>query len=82
MARISARCRPRHRRGRRVHAVHSKDDPRCKDDLVEVTAKGKAGGPSFDPKLPKSVRIYTTSLFPEWKGVCASYQGFVLGRDG
>lgn len=32
--------------------------------------KGKGDGPSFDPKLPKSVRIYVASRFPEWQDVC------------
>jgi len=32
--------------------------------------KGKVDGPSFDPKLPKSVRIYVASRFPEWQDVC------------
>ncbi|KAG6809080.1 hypothetical protein H0H92_001688 [Tricholoma furcatifolium] len=39
-------------------------------------AKGKKGpggpgGPApFDPKLPKSVRIYVATTFPEWQDVC------------
>ncbi|KAI6118488.1 hypothetical protein EDD16DRAFT_1585150 [Pisolithus croceorrhizus] len=32
--------------------------------------KGKADGPLFDPKLPKSVRIYVASQFPEWQDAC------------
>lgn len=34
--------------------------------------KGKKGGnaPSFDPKLPKSVRIYVATVFPEWQDTC------------
>ncbi|KAG5339737.1 hypothetical protein C0989_003925 [Termitomyces sp. Mn162] len=37
-------------------------------------AKGKKGpgGPvtAFDPKLPKSVRIYVATTFPEWQDTC------------
>lgn len=32
--------------------------------------KGKGDGPSFDPKLPRSVRIYVASRFPEWQDGC------------
>ncbi|KAG6877276.1 hypothetical protein C0993_008924, partial [Termitomyces sp. T159_Od127] len=37
-------------------------------------AKGKKGpggpGVAFDPKLPKSVRIYVATTFPEWQDTC------------
>lgn len=33
--------------------------------------KGKKGGePSFDPKKPKSVRIYVATQFPQWQDQC------------
>ena len=32
--------------------------------------KGKPDGPLFDPKQPKSARIYVASRFPEWQDVC------------
>ncbi|KAG9311057.1 hypothetical protein JVU11DRAFT_8960 [Chiua virens] len=32
--------------------------------------KGKSDGPSFDPKLPKSVRVYVATRFPEWQETC------------
>ncbi|KAG6334276.1 hypothetical protein ID866_4816 [Astraeus odoratus] len=43
--------------------------------LLKKMQKGKKGakggdGPSFDPKLPKSVRIYVASRFPEWQDAC------------
>ncbi|KAL4077451.1 hypothetical protein J3A83DRAFT_4213723 [Scleroderma citrinum] len=41
--------------------------------LLKKMQKGKKGrtdGPLFDPKLPKSVRIYVASRFPEWQDAC------------
>ena len=32
--------------------------------------KGKPDGPSFDPKSPKSVRVYVATRFPEWQETC------------
>jgi leucyl-tRNA synthetase len=32
--------------------------------------KGKGGGVQFDPKKPKSVRIYVSTAFPEWQDKC------------
>ncbi|KAJ6614647.1 hypothetical protein B0H10DRAFT_2263133 [Mycena sp. CBHHK59/15] len=32
--------------------------------------KGAAAGPMFDPKQPKSVRIYVATTFPEWQDAC------------
>ncbi|KAN0080063.1 hypothetical protein V8E55_009629 [Tylopilus felleus] len=32
--------------------------------------KGKPDGPSFDPKAPKSVRVYVATRFPEWQEIC------------
>ncbi|KAF9238326.1 hypothetical protein BU15DRAFT_88395 [Melanogaster broomeanus] len=32
--------------------------------------KGKADGPAFDPKSPKSVRVYMATRFPEWQDAC------------
>jgi leucyl-tRNA synthetase len=38
--------------------------------LVKKMAKAKGGQASFDPKKPKSVRIYVTTEFPEWQDQC------------
>ena len=41
--------------------------------LLKKLQKGKRGkpdGPSFDPKLPRSVRIYVATRFPEWQETC------------
>lgn len=41
--------------------------------LLKKLQKGKKGttdGPSFDPKLPKSVRVYVATQFPEWQEIC------------
>lgn len=42
--------------------------------LVKLTSKskGKKGDVSFDPKKPKSVRIYVATKFPEWQDTCVS----------
>lgn len=32
--------------------------------------KGKPDGPTFDPKSPKSVRVYVATRFPEWQEIC------------
>lgn len=32
--------------------------------------KSKGGEPSFDPKKPKSVRVYVATTFPEWQNTC------------
>ncbi|KAH0833985.1 hypothetical protein J3R83DRAFT_11219 [Lanmaoa asiatica] len=41
--------------------------------LLKMLQKGKVGkpdGPSFDLKLPKSVRVYVATQFPEWQEAC------------
>ncbi|KAG8215233.1 hypothetical protein J3R82DRAFT_8779 [Butyriboletus roseoflavus] len=41
--------------------------------LLKKLQKGKRGkpdGPSFDPKSPKSVRVYVATRFPEWQEIC------------
>jgi len=41
--------------------------------LLKKLQKGKRGkpdGPSFDPKSPKSVRVYVATRFPEWQETC------------
>ncbi|KIK94180.1 hypothetical protein PAXRUDRAFT_828265 [Paxillus rubicundulus Ve08.2h10] len=37
---------------------------------IQKGRKGKGDGPPFDPKLPKSVRVYVATQFPEWQDVC------------
>ncbi|KAF8622600.1 hypothetical protein AX15_006860 [Amanita polypyramis BW_CC] len=40
-------------------------------NLVKILSKNKSKGPvSFDPKKPKSVRIYVATEYPEWQNVC------------
>lgn len=46
--------------------------------------KGKDGGDApFDPKKPKSVRIYIATTFPEWQDACvlAVKEAYVEGTD-
>ncbi|KAF5352969.1 hypothetical protein D9758_007903 [Tetrapyrgos nigripes] len=39
--------------------------------LGKAKGKGKTGAaPAFDPKKPKSVRIYVATSFPEWQDTC------------
>lgn len=47
--------------------------------LLKKMSKSKGGSPAFDPKKPKSVRIYVATAFPEWQDICveavkAAYQ--------
>ena len=37
---------------------------------LQKDKKGKPDGPSFDPKSPKSVRVYVATRFPEWQETC------------
>jgi leucyl-tRNA synthetase len=39
--------------------------------LLKKLGKGKGGGaPAFDPKKPRSVRVYVATRFPEWQDAC------------
>ncbi|KAF9463322.1 leucine-tRNA ligase [Collybia nuda] len=38
--------------------------------LMKLMNKGKGKKTTFDPKLPKSVRIYVATAFPEWQDTC------------
>ncbi|KZP30034.1 leucyl-tRNA synthetase [Athelia psychrophila] len=53
-------------------------------NMMKRMAKGKKGGDAaFDPKKPKSVRIYVATSFPEWQDACvlAIKDAYVEGTD-
>lgn len=53
-------------------------------NMMKRMAKGKKGGDApFDPKKPKSVRIYVATSFPEWQDACvlAIKDSYVEGTD-
>jgi leucyl-tRNA synthetase len=54
--------------------------------LLKKLQKGETGkpdGPSFDPKSPKSVRVYVATRFPEWQEACvdAVREAYVAAED-
>jgi leucyl-tRNA synthetase len=40
--------------------------------LLKKAGKGKGGPAPFDPKKPRSVRVYVASSFPEWQETCVA----------
>jgi leucyl-tRNA synthetase len=40
--------------------------------LLKRAGKGKGGPAPFDPKKPRSVRVYVASAFPEWQEECVA----------
>ncbi|CAK5271807.1 unnamed protein product [Mycena citricolor] len=55
--------------------------------LVRLMTKGRSKGktadkgPAFDPKKPKSVRIYVASSFPDWQNTCVAIAKEAFGAD-
>jgi leucyl-tRNA synthetase len=41
-------------------------------NVIKKMNKAKGGPPPFDPKKPRSVRVYVSSSFPEWQEQCVA----------
>ncbi len=51
--------------------------------LLKMLSRNKGKGPiTFDPKKPKSVRIYVATEFPEWQNQCVDIVKQAHGTNG
>lgn len=51
--------------------------------LLKMLSRNKGKGPViFDPKKPKSVRIYVATEFPEWQNECVDIVKQACGANG
>ncbi|KAF8346598.1 leucine-tRNA ligase [Amanita rubescens] len=51
--------------------------------LLKMLSRNKGKGPiTFDPKKPKSVRIYVATEFPEWQNECVDIVKQAYGANG
>lgn len=49
--------------------------------LLKRAGKGKGGPAPFDPKKPRSVRVYVASTFPEWQEACVAIVKEAYAKD-